>query len=720
VFAGVLAQTNRVLAHHIREKRHRISASKIARHRMQMSDAEPLAAQSSPMARWVDYASDVLRAASPALLFGLRLWVSVCLALYVAFWLELDNAYWAGTTAAIVCQPHLGASLRKGWFRMIGTVVGAVAIVVMTACFPQNRGAFLVILALWGAACAFVATLLRNFAAYAAALAGYTAAIIASDQLGTVGGLNGQAFILAVTRASEICIGIVCAGIVLAVTDLGGARRRLATLFAGISAEVTGRFSGTLALAGPELPETQSVRRELVRRVIALDPVIDEALGESSQLRYHSPVLQTAVNGLFAALAGWRAVAVHLIRLPHDQARQEADAVLQTVPQELQSAPVQGEPTHWITDPTRLLRVCDSAVRRLVALPVGTPSLRLLADQTAEVLAGISHALNGLALLVADPARPVARSRGFRRLRVPDWLPPLVNGGRAFVVIGTAELFWIITAWPNGAGAITFAAIVVILFAPRADQAYATAIGFMIGTGLTAAFAAIIAFAVLPNLETFAAFSLAIGIVLVPAGALMAQPWQTAMFTAIAANFVPLLGPANPMTYNTEQFYNSALAIVVGVGAAAASYRLLPPLSPAFRARRLLALTLCDLRRLTTGPIPRTPKDWEGHLYGRLATLPDQAEPLQRAQMLAALSVGTEIIQLRRIGRRMNLGSELDAALEALRRGDTTIATARLTRLDETLADRPGAAALRARGSILAMAEVLTQHAVYFDAGAPG
>jgi uncharacterized membrane protein YccC len=48
----------------------------------------------------------------------------VCLALYVAFWLELDNAYWAGTSTAVVCQPHLGASLRKGWYRIIGTVVG--------------------------------------------------------------------------------------------------------------------------------------------------------------------------------------------------------------------------------------------------------------------------------------------------------------------------------------------------------------------------------------------------------------------------------------------------------------------------------------------------------------------------------------------------------------------------------------------------------------------
>src|ERR1700676_840173 len=106
--------------------------------------------------RWI---AGALRSAGPALLFGLRLWAAVSLALYVAFWLELDNAYWAGTTAAIVCQPSLCASLRKGWFRMIGTVVGAVAIVVLTACVPQDRAAFLVGLALWGAACALVATL---------------------------------------------------------------------------------------------------------------------------------------------------------------------------------------------------------------------------------------------------------------------------------------------------------------------------------------------------------------------------------------------------------------------------------------------------------------------------------------------------------------------------------------------------------------------------------
>src|SRR5690242_2432246 len=116
--------------------------------------------------RW----SDAVAAWGPPVAFGLRMWASVCLALYVVFWLELDNPFWAGTTAAIVCQPQLGASLRKGWFRMIGTVIGATTVVVLTTCFPQNRVAFLGFLALWGGLCAFVATVLRNFASYSAAL----------------------------------------------------------------------------------------------------------------------------------------------------------------------------------------------------------------------------------------------------------------------------------------------------------------------------------------------------------------------------------------------------------------------------------------------------------------------------------------------------------------------------------------------------------------------
>jgi hypothetical protein len=132
-----------------------------------------------------------------------------------------------------------------------------------------------------------------------------------------------------------------------------------------------------------------------------------------------------------------------------------------------------------------------------------------------------------------------------------------------------------------------------------------------------------------------------------------------------------------------------------------------------------LALTLQDLRRLAMG---RAPSDWEGHIYGRLSAMPEEATPLHRAQLLAALSVGSEIIKLRHIAHGLGLGADLDPALAALAQGNSASAIAHLTRLDATLAARGGAGpltqtALRVRGSILLLSEVLTQHANYFNGG---
>src|SRR5208282_162564 len=171
------------------------------------------------------------------------MWASVCLAFYVAFALELSEPTWAATTAALVCQPVLGASLRKSAFRMVGTVVGAIGIVILAALFRQDRLSFLVGLALWCAVSAFVATLLRNFAAYAAALAGYTAAILASDVLGPVGATGGDVTFLAINRAIEICMGILCAGVILALTDLGHSRRKLAADLTSLSTAIMDGFA---------------------------------------------------------------------------------------------------------------------------------------------------------------------------------------------------------------------------------------------------------------------------------------------------------------------------------------------------------------------------------------------------------------------------------------------------------------------------------------------
>ena len=665
-----------------------------------------------------------LRAAGPPLFYGLRMWASVSLALYVTFWLQLDAPFWAGTTAALVTQPSLGASMRKGWFRLIGTVVGATVIFLISACFPQQRSAFLVSLSLWCAVCTLFATLLRNFASYGAALAGFTAVIIASDELGAFGGTNGQVFTLTVSRASEICIGIVCSTVVMGLTDLGHARRALETRLAKVSSDIMHAYLGELKLAGPNMPDLHETRRELLRQVVALDPAIDVAIGESAELLFHSAVLQRAVDGLIAALTGWRAGARQLFfGLRPEEARQDAQSVLRAIPEELLSAAEQNDTAQWNAQRIRLHRSCRVGIRKQIALHATTPRLRVLADLTALVLDGISAAFSALMLTAAGvrvgPARPVRRVR----LRIADWLLPLTNAGRAFVVISAAEVFWIVTAWPNGAGAITWTAIGVILFASRAEQAYATVVRFTTGNIIVVQFASIILFALLPRVSTFAGLSLAIGLYLVPAGALAAQPWQTAVFIPMAANFMPLIAPLNQMNYNIAQFYNGALAIVGGSTFAALSFRLLPPPSPAFRTQRLLALSLRDVRRLAHGSRWQRLNDWTNRMYGRVEALPDTAEPLQRAQLAAALSLGAGILHLRRFTQRLGAGSSIEEPLRAIASGHCALAVASLTRLDADLASRtaPGTtdrALLRARGCILLLSDLITQHAAYFGTGA--
>jgi uncharacterized membrane protein YccC len=609
---------------------------------------------------------------------------------------------------------------------MIGTVVGATMIVVLTACVPQDRIAFLVLLAFWCGLCAFAATVLRNFASYSAALAGYTAAIIAADNLGATGGASSDVFLLAVTRASEICIGIACAGIVLAGTDLGGAQRRLAESFADLAAEIMGRFDRMLTLAEAQLPDTKAERREFVRRVIALDPVIDQALGESSHVRYHSPKLQKAAYGLFRALDGWHGVATHLGRLPEAARRQGAHIIRRSLPSELRSIPEAGSPVRWIADPLALRRVCEEAVRTLIALPADTPSLQLLADETAKVLAGMLHVLDGLALLVDAPHHPSLGARGFR-LSEPDWLPALINAARAFLAVSALEFFWLATAWPNGASAIVFVAVLVLLLSPKGELAYGGSLAFALGIAGAVVCAAAIKFAMLPALQTFPAFCTALGLFFLPAGFAMTvsrQPIVTAVLTAMTFNFNPLLAPTNEMNYDTVQYYNSALAIVVGCGVAPLAFLLLPPLSPALRVRRLLALTSRDLRRLAIVPVLPTPDYWESRLYSRLTALPDQATPLQRAQLLAALSVGTDIIGLRRMATYLGATAELNAALNDIALGDSTQAIAKLRQFDDRLSSTreigtEATMALRGRGRILVISEELTEHGAYFDAGAP-
>ena len=650
------------------------------------------------------------------LVFGLRLWASVCLALYAAFWLQLNNPFWAPISAAVVCQPRLGASLNKARYRLVGTIIGAIFIVALSAAFPQDRVGFLLGLALWGAAATFSSTILQNYAGYAAALSGYTAAIIAADELGAVGGTDGHVLLTAVARATEIGIGIVAAGIVLAGTDFGSARRRLTEQIAATLARIGAGF--IRALSGETEEASREVRRSLLRSVSELYAVADEAVGESSEIRYRSPVLRDALDGLFASVGGWNAIANHVQHLPRDRAREDTHAILELIPPELQKALAEGDAKIWIEEIPRLRLLSEEASAALHAMPASGPSLRLLADRAARTLDYLALALNGVAFL-RDPAGEL-RWPQRKGLHAPDFLPALVNAIRSFLTIAAVSLFWIVTAWPGGAGAIVWAAIVSILIGTRGDLAPAAAVNFLLGTILAAVLAFILKFAVLPQFETFAGLSVALGLFLVPLGAMRAQPWHAGVFASAPVTFFAFLLPANVMTYNTSQFYNSALVTIAGVSAAILALLLLPPLSVPLRSRRLLALTLRDFQQLAVKPRIPDVEDWIGKAAGRLSALPDQAPLVQFARLGTAFVAGAELIRLRCLAYRFGFSALLDPALEAIAHGQSRLAISCLAKADAILSQPENQAAgadisIEARAKICLLSEALSRHGAYFD-----
>ncbi len=575
---------------------------------------------------------------TPALLFGLRTALSGMLALYLAFAFQLDQPSWAGTSAVIVAQPVLGASLRKGSFRLIGTLVGAAFPVLLAAAFPQDRVGFLGGLALWAGACSFASSFLPETVAYMPMLAGYTAAIVATAAIANPAGI----FLLAVDRGSGIALGVLCTTLVFSATDLGRQRRVLAGRLEALVPTLLAGLRGALGEDRAGLDAQRERRRALVRAVAALDTLVEQAAGENFDLRTRRHGLRQGVAGLLAALAGWRSIEQHVRRLPPEDAPFPAllAARLDALPPAPDGATLAG------------------AAERLEAEPAAEPGQMLLLESLAEALRGLCGTAAAIVLL-RDPrhAGPV-RAQSWPGVGGPA--TAALNAARAFLVTAAAILLWVATGWASGPSFVTFAMVVVLLYALREEAAFAGASLFAVGSVLALVAAGVLKFALLPllpglGLESFAGLALLLGgTIALAAAASAALPAGTAAATiafVTMANIMPLFGPTNAIAYDWAGFLNSALAIVAGASWGAAGYRLLPALSPGVRIRLLLAGARHDLRRLVAGRSRDTGLAWTQRLYARLTRLPPQASLAQHGQMLAVLSVGQQVLRARAIGR---------------------------------------------------------------------
>jgi uncharacterized membrane protein YccC len=235
---------------------------------------------------------------------------------------------------------------------------------------------------------------------------------------------------------------------------------------------------------------------------------------------------------------------------------------------------------------------------------------------------------------------------------------------------------------------------------------------------LSAVVAAFIVFGILPKATAFPTLCLILGLPLVPLGFLNAWGWRPMLTFAASVNFLPILNITNSMTYDGSGFWNGTIAILAGIAFGCVAMMVIPPLSPAIRARRLLSLTLGDFRRLVRRASPGRQDDWESKGVSRLLAMPDKAEPIQRAELAAVVAVGKEILRLRHVAPRFVPNSMVEAALTPLAEGRSSEAIERLSEIDRRIAALPGArrrVLLSLRASILVISAQLSEFAAYFD-----
>ena len=133
------------------------------------------------------------------------------LALYVAFWMQLDGASSAAVTVGILALPTRGQAIQKAFYRLIATVISVSWHRSSSRGFStRSRTLFLVALAGWLAICVFAAGWLDGNRAYAAVLSGFTVAIVAVPNIDS----PQDTFSSGINRGAAVIIGILAVAVV--------------------------------------------------------------------------------------------------------------------------------------------------------------------------------------------------------------------------------------------------------------------------------------------------------------------------------------------------------------------------------------------------------------------------------------------------------------------------------------------------------------------------
>ena len=602
----------------------------------------------------------------PALTYAARTWLVSMVAFWIACWLDLDSPVWTMLTVWIVAQPNTGMLLSKSLYRVFGTLAGCLLGLLLVVFFAQTPELFVGALALLMGVCTLAANLMTNFRAYAAVLAGYTAAIVSLDAIAK----PETVFYVAMARGSCILLAIACSIVAASLFTPHRARERAIAGLKAAIAEAARRASFPWDGAHEE---RLHLGKGLIEHLIALESQIEFAAAESGIFRVREATARSLLAHLFGVISAKRSLDAHVIRRgmaghpPLLAARDEIFAFLQTLPAKIGREEMAD--TVRQIDRLRLhLAVLNPESLDLPAEEL--VSHRVIIDRLDDIL----NEMNGAVEDWIDLHQP-GRSRERLELNFHrDHRAAMINALRAIVTVGLLGAFWIASAWSSGPGALVIAAVICSLFSsvPHPDR-----VGWaFFQSGCAALVAAFICkFFLLNHVFDYEMVALCLGLFLVPTGMLGFYPKTAIYGAAFPIVFLTLIAPANPVTFDVVEFLNTGISTLIGVLAGTLAYSIVFPPDPV-AARDYVVYRIRESLETIAG-CESTPSicNWTTRMYDRILRLHDPAnrsgtftnEWLETG--LASVNLGCEIFRLRGLLADGNLTPESRDRLELIRAG---------------------------------------------------
>jgi uncharacterized membrane protein YccC len=550
--------------------------------------------------------------------FALRIWAAVMVALYAAFWLQLESASSAAVTVAILALQTRGQTYQKAAYRVLATIIGVAASIVIAGLFPQSRSLFVLGFAGWLGLCVYVGGLLDGNRAYSGILSGYTVALVAVTQIDSPQNI----FLAGVNRGAAIVVGIAAIALI---SDVFAAPN----VHAGLSGKLIAAHRRVRAFAlailrGESADPIQSA--SLLREITALHPDITALVAESSGGRARAAAARSAAVALVAEASAAGALA----SLPAN--------TLPSLRRALGEALADG------------LGNESRALQQHADVGYADPHDALFTRHALDLLIENRRAQDAIEDLQAGRRPP-------RRIQTPIYRSrreAVRNGLRAFLAVVISAILLSLGGWPFASLGLALVGL-TIAFSANTPNPRAFAANIVIAMPIAALLAGVTEFLILDGVDQFPLLAIGMAPVVLAGALLSTSPNQQLASTAYLALifFLVILAPANPQVYNPETYLFYSFMAITSVVLLFVLLLTVLPTSDALRRRWYLTSAQAEMRDLLAGGRSRRLDDEalfrDADRIGQLAALHPAADDERRDDLRQALEIFGRAVAVRQV-----------------------------------------------------------------------